>query len=132
MSSTRVEMEDGWQGWLREAEFVFFDVQLGPDVTDDAKRYCPVDKGRLVNSLDHQVLGGGQDVPELQVGSFPDEDGPVEYAAVVDRGFEGPEIVREHLRRSKKGVEHVVHEHVRHAKQPAQPYLSTALYQERY
>jgi hypothetical protein len=131
--SVRIEMEEGWIVALHRAEAEFFAVQLGPDITDDAKRYCPVDTGRLERSLDNQVIEDeGDGLPELQVGSFPDEDGDVEYAAAVDRGYHGRELVREHMRRSKNGVEHVVREHTRQANQRAQPYLSTALYQERY
>lgn len=128
----RFEMEEGWIVHLHAAEGEFFDRQLGPDIIDDARRYCPVDTARLVNSLDHQVVEDeGDGMPELQVGSFPDEEGPVDYAAAVDRGFHGEELVREHLRRSKNGVEHTVREHIRHANTPAQPYLTPALYQER-
>jgi hypothetical protein len=130
--STRIEMEDGWLAHLREAEFVFFDVQLGPDITDDARRYCPVDTGRLQASLDHQVTGGGQEAPVLEVGSFPDDDGDVEYAAAVEMGFHGEENVRAQMRRSRNGGEHPVREHIRHANTPEQPYLRPALYQERY
>lgn len=130
--SVRIEMEPDWLGQIREAEFVFLDVQLGPDITDDAKRYVPVDTGRLQASLDHQVLGGGQDVPELQVGSFPDEDGDVEYAAAVEMGFHGEEVVREHLSHSGLGREYTVREHTRHGNMPEQQYLRPALYQERY
>ena len=130
--SVRVQMVDGWQGSLREAEFVFFDTQLGPDILADAKRYCPIDTGRLEASLDQQTTGGGQDPPVLQIGSFPDDEGPVEYAAAVEMGFHGEEIVREHTRRSRNGGEHTVREHTRHANTPAQPYLRPALYQERY
>lgn len=131
--SVRFEMEEGWIAHLRAAETEFFDAQLGPDITEDARRYCPVDTGRLEASLDHQVIEDeGDGLPELQVGSFPDAEGPVEYAAAVDRGFDGEEIVREQLRRSKNGVEHTVREHTRHANTPAQPYLTPALYQERY
>lgn len=128
-----IEMEEGWIVALHRAEARFFRVQLGPDITDDARRYCPVDTGRLERSLDNQVIEDeGDGLPELQVGSFPDEEGDVEYAAAVDRGFYGKELVREHMRRSRNGEEHVVREHVRQANQPAQPYLTPALYQERY
>lgn len=131
--SGRIEMEEGWIVALHKAEAQFFAVQLGPDITDDAKRYCPVDTGRLERSLDNQVIEDeGDGLPELQVGSFPDEEGDVEYAAAVDRGFDGPEIVHEHTRQSRNGGEHVVREFVRHAHVPAQPYLTPALYQERY
>jgi hypothetical protein len=127
-----IQMAEGWEAGLREAEFVFFDTQLGPDITEDAKRFCPVDTGRLEASLDHQVTGGGQDVPVLEVGSFPDAEGDVDYAPAVEGGFHGEEVVRAHMRRSKNGGVHPVREHTRHANTPAQPYLRPALYQERY
>lgn len=130
--SVRIEMEEGWLGAVREAEFVFLDTRLGPDITEDARRFCPVDTGRLEASLDHQVTGGGAEVPVLEVGSFPDDEGPVKYADAVEGGFHGEEIVREHMRRSPKGREHVVREHTRRGNTPAQPYLRPALYQERY
>lgn len=131
--AVRIEMEEGWIVALHKAETQFFDVQLGPDIHDDADRYCPVDTGRLQRSLDHQVIEDeGDGLPELQVGSFPDEEGDVEYAAAVEMGFHGPEIVRAHMRRSRNGGEHPVREHVRHANTPEQPYLRPALYQERY
>jgi len=130
--SVRIEMESDWLGHVREAEAVFLDVQLGPDIVADARRYVPVDTGRLQASLDHQVTGGGQDVPVLEVGSFPDEEGDVEYAAAVEMGFHGEEVVRAHMRRSRNGGEHPVREHTRHANTPEQAYLRPALYQERY
>jgi hypothetical protein len=124
-------MEDGWQGHLREAEAVFFDVQLGPDMVEDARRYVPIDTSRLHDSLDHEVNYREGGPPELQVGSFPDEDGDVEYAAAVELGFHGFEVVREHERRTRHGTT-TVREHIRHANQPEEPYLRPSLYQERY
>lgn len=132
-----VQMADGWQGHLREAEWVFLDTALGPDMVADARRYVPIDTSRLHDSLDHAVVDAGDGVPQLQVGSFPDDEGEVEYALAVEFGFHGEEVVREHVvhRGFKDGdvaVGHVVREHVRHANQPEEPYLRPALYQERY
>lgn len=128
----RIVMDPDWLGHLREAEQVFLDERLGPDITADAKRYCPVDTGRLQAAIDFQVLGGDGDVPELQVAPFPDGDGPIPYAMAVEFGFHGLEVVREHMARSRKGREFVVREHVRRGNSPEQPYLRPALYQERY
>lgn len=128
MSAARVVMADDWLGHLREAEQVFLDVQLGPDILADAKRYVPVDTARLQSSLDYMVHGGGDDVPELHVGSYPDDEGPVEYALAVEFGFLGPEWVREYVTHTG----HVVHAHTRMGNSPEQPYLRPALYQERY
>lgn len=133
MSTTvRVEMEDGWEGRLREAEWVFFDTVLGPDMVADAQRYVPIDTSRLHDSLDHTVEGDADGVPELHVGSFPDDEGDVEYAAAVELGFHGPEVVQEHQRRTPSGGTTTVRGHIRHANQPEEPYLRPALYQERY
>jgi len=129
--SARVEMTDGWLDWLHEQESDFFDVQLGPDILADAKRYVPVDTGRLQRSLDYQVADEG-DGPTLEVGSYPDDEGDVEYAAAVEMGFHGEEVVREHLSHSRLGREFTVREHTRHGNTPEQPYLRPALYQERY
>lgn len=132
MAEMRVVMDPNWLAHVREAEQVFLDERLGPDIVADAKRYCPVDTGRLEASIDHQVLSGGGDAPELQVASFPDDDGPVEYAMAVEFGYHGLEVVHEHTAHSSRGREFVVREHVRHANQPAEPYLRPAVYQERY
>jgi hypothetical protein len=130
--SVRIEMAPDWLAHLREAEQVFLEDRLGPDILDDARRYVPVDTGRLQASLDYTVDGGAGGVPELQVGSFPDADGAVPYALAVEFGFHGEEVVRAHMRRSRSGGEHPVREHTRHGNTPEQPYLRPALYQERY
>lgn len=122
------EMEDGWLAHLHELEHDFFDTQLGPDILGDAERACPIDTGRLVGSLDYQVIedeGGGR--PELEVGSYPDDEGEVEYGPPVEFGFRGPEIVRAHLR---MGIP--VAEFERQGYSPEQPFLRPAAYRERY
>ena len=132
MAEVELEMVDGWEGHLREAEWVSLDTRLGPDILADAQRAVPVDTQRLQRSLAHQVVAGADGLPELQVGSFPDGEGDVEYAAAVELGFNGPELVREHTSHSSKGTEFTVREHVRQANTPEQPYLRPALYRERY
>lgn len=133
MSDVRVEMAADWREHLDEAEFVFLDERLGPDIVGDAHRFVPVDTGRLDRSLDHQVTGMDAGW-ELQVGAFPDAEGPIDYAAAVELGFHGEEIVREHLNRDFMGRGHevVIRTHLRHANTPEQPYLRPALYIERY
>ena len=127
---TRVEMVSGWEPEVRAGVVEMFDTRLGPAIRDDAAHYAPVDTGRLEGSIDHQVIDEGQQV-ELQVGAFPDAEGEIEYAAAVEMGFHGFEVVREHMRRSPNGGSHLVREHARHANTPEQPYLRPALYQER-
>ncbi len=132
MADVRIEMEPGWEEQLRAAERAFFETRLGPDITADAKANCPIDTGRLVASLDQQVVDDDQGLPELQVGSFPDDQGDVEYAAAVELGFQGPELVREQARVSSLGKPYTIREHMRQGNSPEQPYLRPALYRERY
>jgi hypothetical protein len=134
MSDVRVEMAADWREHLDEAEFVFLDERLGPDIREDAERFVPVDTGRLQRSLDHQVVGDLESVWELQVGAFPDAEGPIEYAAAVELGYHGEEIVREYVNHDFMGTgrEVVIRTHLRHGNVPEQPYLRPALYTERY
>jgi len=125
-------MEDGWLGHLREAEWMFLEQRLGPDILADMDRAVPILIGRLRGSLALQVVPGDDGVPELQIGSFPDDEGDVEYAAPVELGFHGPELVREHVSHSRTGTEFTVREHVRQANTPEQPYMRPALYRTRY
>lgn len=136
MATVELVMADGWQGHLYEAEAVFFDERLGPDMTDDMHRAVPVLTGRLDASLDHQVVYNNAK-PQLQVGSFEDAEGPVAYNLAVEFGFHGPELVHEHVvhRGFTDGdiaVGYVVREHVRQANTPEQPYMRPALYRPRY
>jgi hypothetical protein len=137
MATVEVRMADGWLGNLREAEAVFLDERLGPDMVADMHRAVPVLTGRLDASLDHQVVYEEGAAPVLQAGSFEDDEGPVEYDLAVEFGFAGPELVREHVvhRGFKDGdiaVGYVVREHVREANTPEQPYMRPALYRTRY
>jgi hypothetical protein len=134
MSTTvRVEMAPDWRERLREAEFAFLDEHLGPDILTDAQRLVPIDTGRLLRSLAHQVIAVDTGWA-LHVGSYADEDGEVEYAAAVELGFHGEEFVREYINRDfmGSGREVVIHAHVRRGNVPEQPYLRPSLYTERY
>lgn len=126
---SRVEMNPGWthdlDDELAEGLDELFGHRLGPGILSDAQRLVPVDTGRLLKSLDAQVRHDGT-LPVLEVGSFPDDEGPVNYAAAVELGFNGTEQVSAHTRNG-----HPVRAHQRHANTPEQAYLRPALYQER-
>lgn len=128
MADTRVELASDADigAFLAKATGAFFDDRLGPDVTADAVRSCPVLTGRLSGSLDHEVLTDAGHLPTLIVGSFPDEEGPVDYAAATELGFDGEETVRAHMRNG-----HPVAEHTRQGHTPEQPFLRPALYRKR-
>jgi hypothetical protein len=126
---SRVEMAGGWSQVL-DAEVglglkELFKDHLGPEILGDAQRFVPVDTGRLLKSLDAQVRDDSR-LPVLEVGSFPDGEGEVAYAAATELGFHGEETVRAHTRNG-----HPVREHTRHANTPEQSYLRPSLYQER-
>lgn len=127
--STRVEMADGWEAALdaalSEGLGAMFGDRLGPAMRADMRALVPVDTARLQKSLDFTVDDSGR-LPMLVVGSFPDGDGEVKYAAAVELGFHGTEQVRAHTRNG-----HPVRAHERHANTPEQPYMRAALYQER-
>jgi hypothetical protein len=103
-----------------------FEEELGPDITADARMFCPVDTGRMQRAIDYQVVERKDWSLELQVGVFPDDKGSIPYAAATNCGFHGPEIVRAHMRNG-----HPVREHIREGNTPAQPFLDPALFQER-
>jgi hypothetical protein len=128
MADVRVELASDADigAFLAKATGTFFDDRLGPDITADAVRGCPVLTGRLSASLDHEVLTDAPRLPTLVVGSFPDEEGPVDYAAATELGFDGEEIVRAHTRNGRP-----VAEHTRQGHTPEQPYLRPALYRKR-
>lgn len=127
MADVRIEWEPDWLEQLRAAEYVMLDTDFGPAILADMQAGTPVLTGRLVGSEDYQVVETAGGPPELQIGSFPDDDGPVEYAAAVELGFRGPETVRTYQTASGR----VVHEHLREGYSPEQPYMRPALYRER-
>lgn len=125
MAAVRIEMDPGWMAHVADAVESLFDDRLGPAILADAERAVPVDTGRLLASLDFTVAHDGE-MPTLIVGSFPDAEGEVEYAAAVELGFHGPELVKAHMRNG-----HPVREHIRQANTPEQAYLRPSLYRER-
>lgn len=50
-------MSAGWHERLMERWRQFADAKLGPAVTDDMRRYCPVDTGALRDSIEHHMNG---------------------------------------------------------------------------
>lgn len=134
MITARIEMEPGWEADLDQAVAAgmtpVFDDRLGPAIVGDAQLFVPIDTARLHNSLDHAVDDSGR-MPVLIVGSFPDDEGDVEYAAAVELGFTGVEQVREYVRTGRGGKPVTVRAHVRNAHTPEQPFLRPALFLER-
>ena len=129
--SVRVEMEPDWR------ENAYAGVagvleRLGGMVLEDARRYVPVDTGRLQASLGCEVAPEDP-WPEAWIGSGEDEEGPVDYAAAVELGFHGREWVREYINHNFMGTgrEVLIRAHERQGNTPEQPYLRPALYQER-
>lgn len=125
MAGTRFEMAPGWQDALRAAERTFFQTTLGPAILADMQGATPVLSGRLEASEDFQVTS--DELPELRVGTYPDDDGPVDYWAAVEFGFHGEEEVREYVTRTGA----VVRAHTRMGNSPEQSYMRVALYRVR-
>jgi len=131
MADVRIEFAPDWLDQLRAAEAVMLDETFGPAILADMQRGTPVLTGRLVASEDFQTVVFPDAPPELQIGSFPDDDGPVDYAPAVEMGFDGEVVVREHERRGPDGQPHTVREHTAHMHTPEQPHMRPALYRER-
>lgn len=68
--ASRVEIDGTYEAELDAAVETFLDERLGPDIADDARRYCPVRTGALKASIEHHLedgslivsaSGGGED-----------------------------------------------------------------------
>jgi hypothetical protein len=68
--ASRVQIDPGWEAQVDTAVETWFEDHLGPDISDDARRYCPVRTGALKASIEHHVedgslivsaTGGGED-----------------------------------------------------------------------
>lgn len=70
----RFEMDPDWQRNLAAPVAELLE-RFGTEIEADAKAACPVDTGRLRESIDHEVAGG-----VLRVGSN------VDYAGYVEEG----------------------------------------------
>lgn len=108
----RVVIDAGWEANVAGATDALFEGTLGPEIRDDAKRYCPVDTGHLRESIEDHLEGNTLVVSAAGGAGAP----PREYAVYVEMGHRvfhpstgvtGPEVV------------------------PAEPYLRPALYTER-
>ena len=126
MAGVRIEFEPDWLEQLRAAEFELLNGTFGPQILADMQAGTPVLTGRLVASEDYQTVWDG-DTPELQVGSFEDEEGRVPYVLATEFGFHGEEVVRTYETRTGR----VVHEHMRMGNTPEQPFMRPALYRVR-
>lgn len=50
-------MEAGWQEHVSGSTDDLFREKLGPDIRDDAKRYCPKRSGSLADSIEDHLEG---------------------------------------------------------------------------
>lgn len=66
----RVKIAEGWEADVDGAVANLFESRLGPDISDDARRYCPVRTGALKASIEYHLegrnlivsaTGGGED-----------------------------------------------------------------------
>jgi hypothetical protein len=132
MAGVRIEMAPDWQENLRAAEWAFLDEQLGPLIFADMQAITPVLSGRLVAAEKFQVVNV-DGVPQLQVGVWPDDDGPLEYVLAVEYGFHGEEWVRTYVNHDffGTGSAALIRAHSRMGNSPEQSYMRTALYRVR-
>lgn len=93
--ASRVEIDDSWRENVDAATAEFFETRLGPDIADDARRYCPERTGDLKDSIESHVEDG-----TLIVSATGNDERT--YAAYVELGHRvyhpstgivGPEIV---------------------------------------
>lgn len=107
--ASHAELDPGMDEHVRAATANWLDSKLGPDIADDARRYCPERTGDLKASIEHHLDGD-----DLIVSATGSEERT--YAAYVELGHRvyhpstgevGPEVV------------------------PPQPFLRPALYQQR-
>lgn len=132
MAGVRIEWEPDWLEQLRAAEAGMLETDFGPAILADMQAGTPVLTGRLVASEDFQVVDG-EDGPELQIGSFPDDEGPVEYAAAVELGYHEMEFVETYVNHDfmGSGEARIIPAHWRQGNVPEQPYMRPALWRER-
>ncbi|GIH26069.1 hypothetical protein Aph01nite_43790 [Acrocarpospora phusangensis] len=115
-----VVLAPGWQAKLRPYVSRFMD-DLASDIAADARRYAPIDTGRLVESI--RVHRRGAYTRRIHAHA--------PYAAWVEYGT-APHIIRPN---SKKALHWPTARHpvavVHHPGTRAQPYLRPAVYQRR-
>jgi hypothetical protein len=104
------QIDGGWQEELLARWDEYADTRLGPQIRDDAKRFCPVDTGSLRDSIEHVVATDHT----LLVSAYGSDERW--YAAWVELGHRVA-----HGRNGPVGPEIV----------PPQPFLRPALLQQR-
>lgn len=122
--ASRVEMDDGWHEHVDEAVRELFEEKLGPDIAEDARRYCPKRTGDLAESIEHHIEDG-----DLIVSATGSEEHA--YAAYVELGTM-PHVIRPKEKRALywEGAPHPVGV-VHHPGTKPQPFLRPALFTER-
>lgn len=115
-----IRVDPAWRGELRVAIDGVLSGDLGPRIAADARRYCPVDTGRLRESIYHEMRG-----ETLIVGAS------APYALYVEEGTRPHEIwPRERKALMWPGAAHPYAE-VDHPGTRPEPFLRPALYQHR-
>lgn len=122
--ASRVEVDDSWRENVTAAMTGFFEERLGPDIANDAKRYCPKRTGDLADSIEHHV----EDDNLIVSATGSDEES---YAYYVEMGTR-PHVIRPNGKKALfwAGAEHPVKK-VNHPGTKPEPFLRPALFQER-
>jgi hypothetical protein len=127
VAGARVVLHPDWRAQLSAAEHQLLDGTFGPAILADMQAGTPVLTGRLVAAERFEVVDNPGAAPELHVGVYPDDEGPIPYKLAVEFGFHGEEFVREYV----TSTGHVIHAHTRMGNSPEQPYMRPALYRVR-
>ena len=73
------QVDKSWEEQVYAAWDEFADQRLGPDIADDARRYCPVRTGALKASIEHHLEG--DDLIISASGGGEDSDGNLYVSA---------------------------------------------------
>lgn len=133
MAGVRVVMHPDWRAQLSAAEYQLLDGTFGPAILADMQAGTPKLTGRLEASEKYEVIEHPAAAPELHVGSYPDDEGPVAYKLAVEFGFHGEEFVGEYVNHDFMGTgrEVLIRAHTRMGNSPEQPYMRPALWRVR-
>jgi hypothetical protein len=135
----RIEIDGSFQEQLEAAWATFAEERLGPDIADDARRYCPKRTGALAASIEHHLEG--EDLIISATGGGEDDDGNM-YVSVRP-GREGRVKTREVHHVEEGGRTYAVYIELGHRVYhpstgvtgpevvPSEPFLRPALFQER-
>lgn len=117
--STRVVMAPDWREQVERAGDNFVEHKLNPIIANDMRRRCPVDTGRLLNSI--RVDG-----KKIRVGG-----GTVDYVLDVEYGTP-PHAIDPTTKKALfwPGAAHPVR-HVQHPGSAPEPFIRPALYTKR-